>query len=137
MRKLFILILLTALLCAGCGRREPIATVPTHRVVTGIDITFQNGPLYARRIYTNAEKMSAILHYLRFIDPYGTPQEPPETVTGSDFYIVLSFSDGGQRLYRQHADRYMQVDGGEWKTIDTKKAIELSRIVSFMRSDAA
>ena len=135
MKKLVILILLTGLLCTGCGRRVPTTTVPTHRVVTGIDITFQNGPLYVRRIYTHPEKMSAILHYLRFIDPYGTPQEPPESVTGSDFYIVLSFSDGGQKLYRQHADRYMQVDGGEWKRIDIKKALELSRIVSYMRSD--
>ena len=135
MRKLFILILLTALLCAGCGRREPIATVPTHRVVTGIDITFQNGPLYARRIYTNAQKMSAILHYLRFIDPYGTPQEIPEEVSGSDFYIVLTFNDDTTKWYRQHADRYLQESGGSWKCIDPKKALELSRILCQMKSD--
>ena len=135
MKKAVILCLLLGLLCTGCGHRMPVTTVPTHRVVTGIDITFQYGPLYARRIYTSAEKMSVILHYLRFIDPYGTPPEPPESVDGSDFYIVLNYSDGGQKLYRQHADRFMQVDGGEWKSISVKKAVELSRILGQMKSD--
>ena len=135
MKKSIVICLLLGLLCTGCGYHAPITTIPTHRVVVGIDITFQNGPLYARRIYTNSEKMSAILHYLRFIDPYGTPPEPPESVDGSDFYIVLSYSDGGQKLYRQHADRYMQVDGGDWKSINVEKAMELSRILGKMQSD--
>ena len=64
-----------------------------------------------------------------------TPPEPPESVDGSDFYIVLNYSDGGQKLYRQHADRFMQVDGGEWKSISVKKAVELSRILGQMKSD--
>ena len=135
MKRSVVLCLLLSLLCTGCGYHAPITTIPTHRVVVGIDITFQNGPLYARRIYTNSEKMSTILHYLRFIDPYGTPPEPPESVDGSDFYIVLSYSDGGQKLYRQHADRYMQVDGGDWKSINVEKAMELSCILGKMKSD--
>ena len=134
MKKLIVIFLLMGLLCAGCGYHAPIATMPTHKVVTGVDITFQNGPLYARRIYSDNQKMAVILHYLRFIDPYGTPQETPEETPGSDFYIVLSYSDGSRKLYRQHADRYMQKDG-VWKCIDPKKALELSRILGKMESD--
>ena len=63
-----------------------------------------------------------------------TSQEKPEETPGSDFYIVLSYSDGSQKLYRQHADRYMQKDG-VWKCIDPKKALELSRILGKMESD--
>lgn len=136
MKKCMIIFILLGLLCAGCGYHAPIATMPTHKVVTGIDITFQNGPLYARRIYSDNEKMSAILHYLRSIDPYGTPQEVPEQVAGSDFYIVLNYSDGSQKLYRQHADRYLQEGSGSWKCIDPKKAMELSRILGQMASDS-
>ena len=134
MKKTIVICLLLGLLCTGCGNRMPVTTLPTHRVVTGIDITFQNGPLYARRIYTSAEKMSAILHYLRFIDPYGTPQEIPEQVKGSEFHILLTYSDGSEKLYRQRADRYLMKDGN-WKCIDPKKAQELSRILSQMESD--
>ena len=134
MKKLVIIFLLVGLLCAGCGYHASVATMPTHKVVTGIDITFQNGPLYARRVYSDNKKMSVILHYLRFIDPYGTPQEIPEQVKGSEFHILLTYSDGSEKLYRQRADRYLMKDGN-WKCIDPKKAQELSRILSQMESD--
>lgn len=135
MKKLMAVILLTALLCTGCGYHAPVATPETHRVVTGIDITYHDGPILSRLHYTDSQKMSVILHYLRFIDPYGTPQEKPETVAGSDFYIVLTFSDETVKWYRQHANRYLQEGGGSWKCIDPKKALELSRILCQMDSD--
>ena len=135
MKKLMAVILLAALLCTGCGYHAPVATPETHRVVTGIDITYHDGPILSRLRYTDSQKMSVILHYLRFIDPYGTPQEKPETVAGSDFYIVLTFSDETVKWYRQHANRYLQEGGGSWKCIDPKKALELSRILCQMDSD--
>ena len=134
MKKLIAILALMALFCSGCRRQEPVSTQPVHRVVTGIDITYQNGPLFAKRSYTNNKKMEVILHYLRFIDPYGTPQEIPEQVKGSEFHILLTYSDGSKRLYRQRADRYLMKDGN-WKCIDPKKAQELSRILSQMESD--
>lgn len=137
MKKLIAVFLLAALLCSGCGYHAPVATPETHRVVTGIDITYHYGSILSQLHYTDSQKMSVILHYLRFIDPYGTPQERPEDVSGSDFYIMLTFSDSTQKWYRQHADRYMQVDGGSWKCIDPKKALELSRILCQMESDKA
>ena len=135
MKKLTILFLLAALLCTGCGYHAPVATPQPHRVVTGIDITYHNGTILSRLHFRDNQKMSVILHYLRFIDPYGTPQEIPEEVSGSDFYIVLTFNDDTTKWYRQHADRYLQESGGSWKCIDPKKALELSRILCQMKSD--
>ena len=80
--------------------------------------------------------MQKILDYLRLINPYGTPDEDPETAVGSDFHIVLSYSDGYQKFYRQKSDRYLQNTDGRWQKIDPTKAEELARLVGQLESDA-
>ena len=110
------------------------AQVPV-RVVTQINITYENGAIRTQRHYEDAEKMTQVLNYLRLIDPYGRPAVDPEIVGGSQFYIELAYSDGTSKVYRQKADRYMQIDGGDWKTIDPARAEELSLILGQMESD--
>lgn len=134
--RLFAVLLAASLLFGGCSHCGSEALpAPECRVVTGIRVTFDNGPIHAERHYTASSKMRAVLNYLRWIDPYGAPQEDPETVTGSSFHIVLSYSDGCEKMYLQKADRFMQTDGGIWKTIDPKKAQTLSQILGQMESD--
>ena len=124
------------LLLCGCSRLDPVSpSLPVCRVVTGIDISYENGPIRVRRSYTASEKMQQVLNYLRIIDPYGPPEEDPETATGSSFRITLSYSDGCEKVYLQKADRFMKTDGGEWKRIDPKRARELSRILGQTESD--
>ena len=122
------------LLFSGCGKQVTVPE-PQCRVVTGVRVTFENGPIYAERYYTSSAKMRAILNYLRWIDPYGTPQEDPETTAGSSFHIVLTYSDGCEKTYLQKSDRFMQTDGGAWQTIDPKKAQNLSQLLGQMESD--
>ena len=73
--------------------------------------------------------------YLRLLDPYGTPEENPEEAAGSDIHIILSYSDGFQKTYRQVGDRYMMEDGGKWQKIDPAKAEELGEILGQLESD--
>ena len=87
------------------------------------------------RHYTSATKMRAILNYLRWIDPYGTPSEDPEIMEGSLFQIVMRFSDGSEKIYRQKADRYMQIGSSGWLRIDPQKALTLSQMLGQMTSD--
>ena len=121
-------------LLAGC-RSTPEPTESVCRVVTQISITYDNGPMHIRREYSSTEKMRAILHYLRWIDPYGTPSEDPEMAQGSTFRIVVLCANGSEKIYLQKADRFMQVDGAPWKTIDPERAITLSQMVGEMESD--
>ena len=105
------------------------------RVVTQINITYENGAIRTQRHYQTSEKMTQVLNYLRLIDPYGRPAVNPEMVSGSQFYIELAYSDGSSKIYRQKADRYMQIDGGDWQTINPARAEELSLLLGQMESD--
>ena len=122
------------LLFSGCGR-QAATPEPQCRVVTSVRVSFENGPIQAERCYTSSAKMRAVLNYLRWIAPYGTPEEDPETASGSSFHIVLTYSDGCEKTYLQKSDRFMQTDGGAWQTIDPKKAENLSQLLGQMESD--
>ncbi len=127
------------LLCitTGCNRHSGNSGLSNFRVVTAVTVYYDNGPINTQRHYTTDSKMQQILDYLRLINPYGAPDEDPEAAVGSDFYIVLSYSDGFQKTYRQKGDRFLKGSDGLWKKIDPAKAEELSRIVGQMESDAA
>ena len=105
------------------------------RVVTHIDITYENGSIQTQRHYKDDGKVKQVLNYLRLIDPYGRPAVDPEIIKGSQFHIELAYSDGSSKVYRQKADRYMQIDGGDWKTIDPARAEELSLLLGQLESD--
>lgn len=129
------LLLFFLFFCGGCSRQAGTLSSTTHRVVTQINISYENGPIRTQRHYSSNEKMQTILNYLRLLNPYGVTPTPPSCVSGSNFDIVLTYSDGGEKHYRQHADRYWQEGEGSWKEIDPKKALQLSRILCQMESD--
>ncbi len=128
-------LLLVFLFCGGCSRRVTIPQSTAHRVVTEVHVFYQNGPIRAQRHYVSSEKMQAVLNYLRLLNPYGILTPAPEDLSGSDFDIVLTYSDGSEKHYRQYADLYLQEGDGQWQQIDPKKAAELSRLLCQMESD--
>ncbi len=134
---LFITVILLLCFTTGCNRDPADSGLSNFRVVTAVTVFYDNGPINAQRHYTTDGKMQQILDYLRLINPYGTPEEDPETAVGSDFHIVLSYSDGHQKTYRQKGDRFLQGADGRWQKIDPTKAEELSRIVGLLESDSA
>ena len=119
----------------GCSRHSSGDSASPLRVVTKIDISYENGPIHCRRHYHDSDKMTQVLNYLRLIDPYGTPPEDPDAATGSLFQIKLTYSDGSTKVYLQKADRYMRIDNGPWKTINPAKAEELSLLLGQLDSD--
>ena len=134
MKKFIAILSLMAMLLSGCSRKAE--ELPDQcRVVTGVQVTFDNGPLHAQRQYTTSSKVRAILNYLRWLDPYGLPEEDLETVTGSSFRIILQFSDGCEKQYVQKADRFLLEDGKAWRRIDPARAQTLSQILGKMASD--
>ena len=137
MKKSVIIICLLAAILFGCSNRSNDPTAAACRVVTSISITYDNGPIHLQREYTHTEKMRAILHYLRWIDPYGTPQEDPEAAEGSLFRIVVRCDNGSEKVYLQKADRYMRTGNGQWLKIDPNNALTLSKMIGEMESDGA
>ena len=132
--KLAICFLLAIPLC-GCCNPDCCKSEP-YRVISSVRVSYKNGPLEAQRVFLTSEKIQKIVDYLRRIASYGNPVENPETVTGSEFYIVVDYSDGSAQTYHQRADRLMRIGSGPWKRIDPKKAIDLGRILGAMTSDS-
>lgn len=130
--KIWLLAAVTTCLL-GCHKQVDMQQC---RVVTGVSVTYLNGPIQCQRQYTNADKMQQILNYLRTANPYGVPAEDPEAAEGSDFYIVLSYSDGCQKYYRQKANRFLRDTDGIWKKLDPSRAEKLGQIIGQMESDA-
>ena len=128
-----------SLLCVatGCNRHSEDSGLSNFRVVTAVTVYYDDGPINTQRHYTTDSKMQQILDYLRLVNPYGAPEEDPESAAGSNFYIVISYSDGLQKYYRQKGDRFLQGTDGLWKKIDPEKAEELSKIVGQLESDQA
>ena len=135
LKKAVLFCLCFCMLLGGCGRRVNDAEPPKCRVVTGVDVTFENSPFRMQWHYNTSAKMRAILNYLRWLDPYGKPEQNPEKIAGNYFEIIVSYSDGCSKTYVQKADQFFWEDGQGWKRIDPKRAITLSQILGKMQSD--
>ena len=131
----FTMCLLLAVQLCGCCNPDRCKSEP-YRVISSVRVSYKNGPLEAQRVFVSPEKIQKFVDYLRRIDSYGNPTENPETVSGSEFYIIIDYSDGSMQTYHQRADRLMRMGNGPWKRIDSKKAVELSRILGSMSSDS-
>ena len=135
-KRNFFILLLLFLLC-GCCRTASNNHFGAYPVITEIHVHYQNQTLEAFRTFSQPEKIQRITNYLRRIDPYGTPQQDPEQLSGSNFRITLFYSNGMQRLYHQRSDQYLKVDDGPWERIDPVKAMELSHLLGSLESDTA
>lgn len=134
-KKYSILSLLLILLLAGCCRILPVRKAVPYRVITQIWVVYENGELSDQRQVFQEAQMRPILDCLRHLDPYGRPQEDPEEVAGNDFRITLYYSDGTQRVYHQHSDRYLRIDDGPWRCVDQAKAMELKLLLWMLPGD--
>lgn len=129
MKKVLIGMAALWILLAGCQRiREPVSC----RVVTQITVTRSDG---SRRCYTDQDKMRTVLTYLRGLDPYEDANAAPPAVTDTDYRIEVAYSDGNGAIYLQKGNRYLQVNGQPWQTLDPEKAALLSEIFETTPSD--
>ena len=101
--------------CANQTSQQP-------KLVSAIYISgiHQDAPLSC--FYSEPKKMETILYYLRSLDPMGRPKTDPERIMGESYRIHIEYADGGQSIYRQHANRFLSKDAHPWQTIDPKKA---------------
>ena len=127
--------LLFASLVSGCGGTVSPTAPSAPNTVVKVTVTYSSTQEHFFREYVSSNKMRAVLNYLRWIDPYGTPETDPDTARGGLFRIILHLADGTETVYLQKADQFMQADGGPWLTIDPDKAKTLTQIVAEMESD--
>lgn len=135
MKKLIIILfLLAAISLSGCGQAEAGYTAPS-RIVSSVDIYCQKPSGTISRHYEKPEKVEAVLHYVRMLDPNG-PVQVSEDAMQDDFYeIVVHVYDGGTRTHQQRGNTYAALHRRYWGTIQRSVGLRLGHILALLPSD--
>ena len=128
--KLTLLVVIMCLI-SGCSRAE----APVSRVVTKIDVVCTQSNTQVIRTYKHPKKMEALLYYLRTLRYCGKADTDPEQIRGDAYHIVLTYSDGTSRVYRQRANRYLSRDARPWEQIDPRQGRSLPLLLKLMPED--
>lgn len=135
MKKLTILLLCLAVLslvgCKKAGTHSPASS----RIVTGIDIYCQKPNGQLSRQYRQPEKIQAILHYIRLLDPNGPTPVSEEAMQGDLYEIVVHLRGGGKRIHRQRSDSFAALHHRYWGRIDRSLGMQLARILALLPGD--
>ena len=135
MKKLTILLLcLAGLSLVGCnkaGTHSPASS----RIVTGIDVYCQKPHGQLKRHYRQPEKVKAVLHYIRLLNPNGPTPVSQEAMQGDFYEIVVHLHDGGMRIHRQRADTFAALHRRYWGRIDRSLGMQLARILALLPGD--
>ena len=127
----FFLVLIAAALLAGCQKD----TEPLCRYVTQIDITCSYDGTVLQRRYTSNDKMQAVLLYLRLLRTDIPYFDLPDNKPDAEFQIIVSLSDGVQKIYSQKDYRLFKNGQDGWMGIAPEQAADLYRLVYFFESD--
>lgn len=127
MKRIAVIFCICCLL-GGCKKQES-----PYRVVTAVEVRYQQGENILYRSYTRDENITAVLNYLRLLKPYGpvTPEET-EDVTCR---IVLHNSQGEDTVYFQQGYDYLRKNNGHWEKIDNTRANLLYPLLLLTPSD--
>ncbi len=120
----------TALLPGAENKRRPS---PDCRLVTQAQVQFQQGENHLERIYTQPEKISTLLNYLRTADPYGLAKKLP--AQESLCQVVLHYSDNSTGFYRQLNGRYFCRNQQPWQKTDSHHGTLLYPLLLLLPGD--
>jgi len=128
-------VLLAALVLSGSYIQNLPERGPVVDLVTQVEIVFRQEQTTLSRRYTHPQKIQPVLHYLRLLRYKGRAQTDPEKIVGEAFDITLHYSGGGQKIYRQRANRYLSKNGHAWERIDPDHARYLRSLILAIPSD--
>ena len=127
MKKLTVILLL--LLLTGC--KAPVAQQNSPRLVTRVRIQTDD----FTREYTDTDKITAILDYLRFLPKYSPSVLNPEWVETGGISIELTYLTGKTRTYVQKGVYYLSQDKEPFRPIDPESASVLIKLLENNPSD--
>ena len=127
MKKLIVILLL--LLLTGC--KAPVTQPNTPRLVTRVRIQTED----FTREYTDTEKITAVLDYLRFLPKDNPSVLNPDWVKSRGISIELTYLTGKNRTYVQKGVFYLSQDKEPFRPIDPDSARALIRLLETYPSD--
>ena len=105
-KRIFVLFLPLLFLLAGCCRIFLSPDTVPYRVVTQVQIRYQNGTVQSQRQFFREENIRNILAYLRYIDPYGDVYlwDYTYNAKGQLVTMVVTDCDGSEDTYEYTYD---------------------------------
>lgn len=126
-------LLLLSLLLSGCGGTQP--DPEPLRVVTQIQVTGTEDGQVWQKTFSDTEKMEAVLHCLRRLDPGKVTQIAPDSFRTDAYEIIVSYSDGSRTVYQQLHHQYLQTDFQGYREIREGPAIQLAQLLRSLPGD--
>ena len=128
--RILLMISLCLFFC-GCGKKQgrPV------RVVTQVDIVYENGKQTFHRRYTKPQKIGQILTYLRLQESLGAAELDPERLTGPEISIRVCRSDGSVCSYYQQGNCYLSKKYHPWQKVDPQKGMEFCQQLHTLPTD--
>lgn len=124
------------LLCAFLTGCSPTRPEPAQlKVVSSVEIEYRSQQEQFHRVYTQADKIDVILHYLHRLTPRGTPDSDPEQLLEERCKITVRLTEGESRIYRLQGKQYLSVDLKPWKTVSRERCSVLYHLVSHLPGD--
>ena len=120
---------------AGCSRQLPEETAPLCHYVVRAEVVCHIGNETVSKQFTEDGKIESVLYYLRLLEDDGDLERLPRNAEGADFEILLFFSDGGCRLYRQKGAEYISQDGGPWRILKQRQGSRLQTLFKLLPGD--
>lgn len=126
--KKFVIILF-CLFLSGC--KAPVKQPDSPRLVTSVRIQTEE----FTREYTDTEKITAILDYLRYLPRENPSVLNPDWVKSDGISIELTYYNGKTRTYVQKGVYYLSQDQEPFRPIAPDSAAVLLRLLDTYPSD--
>lgn len=127
------MLIVLCLILTGCSPTKPEAS--PLKLVNSVEIDFYHKQEHLQRLYTDAEKIDIVLHYLHRLSPRGNSDSDPEQLIGERCRITVRMSGGQAHTYRIQGKQYLSVDLKPWKNISRERCAVLYHLVRRIESD--
>ena len=131
--KYLLMFFILCLIFTGCSPTKPEAA--PLKLVSSVEIDFHHNREHLQQIYTDAEKIDVVLHYLHRLSPHGVPDSDPEQLIGERCKITVRMSSGQAHTYRIHGKQYLSVDLKPWKNISRERCTILYHLLRRIPGD--
>ena len=108
---------------------------PASRYVLRAQVTLFQGSQQHIRDYTQRQKLSSLLNFLRGMDPKGNVHSAENDPNSHHYQIILFYSDGSQNTYHLQDYRYLRKNSGLWQKVSASHAQLLYPLLQLLPPD--
>lgn len=123
---------LALVLLFGCQRKANNGSI----IVNHITVTYEHNGQILQQEYSAPEAMRTILVLIRMLGDRGRANEDPETLPGQSFRLVMTHTDGSQKVFCSKENRFVRDGNGPWQQVHPDRLSRLHRVLQNLPGDS-